>query len=150
MKTFFQFALAILLFTSCDQDSSLTNNFDNQTVSTRTSSNMSISITHVNKSVTTISAAKVNVTYGSDNTFTVVTNPGTISQQTFTAVGTSITEPNNKLKVVKNPGLNQTVYMDKSITTISADNENMLLVNIQPGNISTSAISLIVEEQDGF
>ncbi|MFM2394964.1 MAG: hypothetical protein RLZZ546_2947 [Bacteroidota bacterium] len=150
MKTLFFIAITIILFSSCQNESALINNFDNIQTTIRTPSNMTISITKVDRSLINVPTSKVSITYLNDNTFTIVANPGTASQQTFTALSAIITEPDTNLKLVKNPSNNQVVYTEKLTCTVTADVLNKLIVNIQPGNINTTALVLIGEEQDGL
>lgn len=163
MKTFFHFAILLLFFVSCDKNTDYgfnpiqrssddfnSNYYDYNIAESVTAGNMIVNITTSAKSVVTVITKKVNVNYLNDDTFTVVTNPGTFNQQSYTATAASITEPDSTLKVVKNPGLYQTVYNSKYTCTITANATSQLIVNVQPGNISTNALSIVGDEDEGF
>jgi hypothetical protein len=164
MKTFFQFTIALFLLVSCNKEvdttsqelntySSLNNSISTPydgTAETRTAGNMVVNITTTAKSTVNVTASKVNVTYLCGDSFTVVANPGQVSQQTFTATAATITEPDTKLKLTKNPGVNQVIYNDKSTCTITANTTSQLIVNIQPGNINTNTVAIVGDEPDGF
>lgn len=164
MKTFFQSAFALLLLVSCNKEVDTTSEalntklFQDSVISTsvyeaaenRVAGNMVISLTNTDKSSVYVTAAKVSITYLSGDSFIVVTNQGSFSQQTFTATSATITEPDATLKLTKNPGVNQIIYNDKSTCNITASAGSQLIVNIQPGNINTNALCIIGDEEDGL
>ena len=135
---------------SCSADESLSgSNVHDQDADTRSSGDMTIEITKLDRSTVTLTIASVSFAHTIGTGFTVVTNPGSFGSQTFTASEARVVEPDSDLKFTKNPGVNQTVWTDKE-EAIIIDESDGLKATINPGNIVTTALSIIIEEHDGF
>ncbi len=147
MKTCIYVFLALLCLSSCNQNSSLISSDDEHTITSRKASNMVVTITKTDGSVVSLVSNKFTAQQGvSTSSFAVVVNPGNESQQSFTASLLTASEPDAALKLTKNPGVNQTIYSNKSTVSISPGSS--LQVNINSGTIITTATSVVGDEDD--
>ncbi|MFM2392597.1 MAG: hypothetical protein RLZZ546_574 [Bacteroidota bacterium] len=145
MKAQFIFFFLLIFIASCtkDNDSSITQ-LDSQM---RSVPNMQVKITKSNREIVTYTSSKVAINYINSSYCQVIVNYGMANQFILTALEASITEPDNQLRLIKNPGVNQTIYLNKYSAkhTISTSSLEVL---INPGAISTPANSIIGEEDD--
>lgn len=148
---FYLVCITTFIFTSCSKDTDINGRqLLDKDANIRSVNNLNVVITKSDRTIVTLNASKITATYLSNDLFTLVVNQGTEYTQVFTAFATVVSDPESHLKVVKNPGANQTVYLNKNNLSISANAANNLLVNIQPGNISTTAVSIVGDESEGL
>ena len=147
------FLLAVLcafLFTSCEKSETITSQSDVSAMSREKQFNMVVTITKTDNSVVTATVTKASATYVSSSYFTATLNPGTGNSQSYNATAMTFSEPDTKLKITKssNGGVG-VIYEDKSTANISIGS-GVLNLSIQPGNISTTATSIVGDENDIF
>lgn len=148
MKSIFHMAIAMLFFASCNTDSLNESSFENVETNIRKAPNMAVSITKPDLTVVQLTTSRVHVVHTFGNQFTLVVNYGMPNAISYTCILASINEPDHMLEVIKSPG--NTPYPNKTSCIISANAVDKLLLNIQPGNISTNAVSIIGEEDDAI
>lgn len=148
MKHFIFSCLFLVSLASCSTDPVV---FESQILdedaNTRTDSDLSVTLTLENRSVVSFTADKVSATAINDNVFTFVKEPGTINQQTYQVIGAVVSKSENHLDITVNPGNNSVLYEDKNQLILSAG--SAMGVQIQSGNINTTATSIIGEDNDG-
>lgn len=149
MKHFIFSCLFLVSLASCSTDPVV---FDNQILeeeeaSNRTDSDLSVTLTLENRSEVTFTADKVSATAINDNVFTFVKEPGTFNQQSYQVIGAVVSKSENHLDIKVNPGNNEVPYDDKNQLILSAGSS--MGVQIQSGNINTTATSIIGEDNDG-
>ncbi len=148
MKHFIFSCLFLVSLASCSTDPVV---FESQILdedaNTRTDSDLSVTLTLENRSVVSFTADKVSATAINDNVFTFVKEPGTINQQTYQVIGAVVSKSENHLDITVNPGNNSVLYEDKNQLILSAG--SAMGVQIQGGNINTTATSIIGEDNDG-
>ncbi len=148
MKHFIFSCLFLVSLASCSTDPVV---FESQILdedaNTRTDSDLSVTLTLENRSVVSFTADKVSATAINDNVFTFVKEPGTINQQTYQVIGATVSKTENHLDVTVNPGSNAVYYEDKNQLILSAG--SAMGVQIQGGNINTTATSIIGEDNEG-
>jgi hypothetical protein len=147
-KLFFLVGIALLITSSCTKEIIPEN--ENPVVSSRANSELTIEITKADKSTITLSAEHFSVTNISNNTFSIVVNDGIEGEQSISATSAQITSIDSHLKIIKNPGVGQTIYLNKSSLVLQSTSANNISLGIQGGNISTLANSVIGEDDDGF
>lgn len=145
MKAQFIFFVTLLIIVSCTKDADYY--YEQASAVTRSAPNMQVAITKLNRDVVTYTSSKVSITYFNTSECKVTINYGQANQQTFSALEATITEPDNQLKVIKNPGINQVSYLYKNFAK-SVISTSTLGVTINPGSISTTATQIIGEEDD--
>ena len=148
MKHFIFSCLFLVSLASCSTDPVV---FESQILdedaNTRTDSDLSVTLTLENRSVVSFTADKVSATAINDNVFTFVKEPGTLNQQTYQVIGAVVSKSENHLDITVNPGNNSVLYEDKNQLILSAG--SAMGVQIQGGNINTTATSIIGEDNEG-
>lgn len=148
MKHFIFSCLFLVSLASCSTDPVV---FESQILdedaNTRTDSDLSVTLTLENRSVVSFTADKISAAAVNDNVFTFVKEPGTLNQQSYQVTGAVVSKTENHLDVTVNPGVNAVYYYDKNSLTLSAG--SAMGVQIQSGNITTTATAIIGEDNDG-
>ncbi len=159
MKHFIFSCLVVFTLASCNKDSAdlsgilthesavISTNTDKDLVAATEESNLSITLTLADKSVVSFTADKISATAINDNVFTFVKEPGKLNQQTYEVSNAVVSKSENHLDVTLNPGSNAVYYYDKNQLTLSAG--SAMGVQIQSGNITTTATAIIGEDNDG-
>ncbi|MBK7220365.1 MAG: hypothetical protein IPH94_03195 [Saprospiraceae bacterium] len=141
----FLFVLLVAgLFTSCSPDNAgFSSGLNNPDSEIRTDA-LTLQVTFANRSTATYTAGEIVGEEDVDG-LRVILDPGTLGEQTLTAV-TEIEIRGSNMKVIKNPGANQVVYTGK--TALSAqDASSGFNVTLNPGNISFNAAAVQVIEE---
>lgn len=148
MKHFIFSCLFLVSLSSCSTDPVV---FESQILdedaNTRTDSDLSVTLTLENRSVVSFTADKISAAAVNDNVFTFVKEPGTLNQQSYQVTNAVVSKTENHLDVTVNPGVNAVYYYDKNSLTLSAG--SAMGVQIQSGNITTTATAIIGEDNDG-
>ncbi len=148
MKHFIFFCLFLVTLASCTTDPVvLESQVFEEDANTRSDSDLSVTLTLENRSVVTFTADKVSATAINDNVFTFVKEPGTLNQQTYQVIGATVSKTENHIDITVNPGNNAVNYDDKNQLILSAG--SAMGVQIQSGNITTTATAIIGEDNDG-
>lgn len=148
MKHFIFSCLFLVSLASCTTDPvGLESQIIEEDASNRTDSDLSVTLTLENRSVVTFTADKISATAINDNVFTFVKEPGTLNQQTYQVIGAVVSKSENHLDITVNPGNNEVPYYDKNQLILSAG--SAMGVQIQSGNINTTATSIIGEDNEG-
>lgn len=159
MKHFIFSCLLVFTLASCSKDTAdfpgllttenanLSTDHNKDLVAATEESNLSITITLADKSVVSFAADKISATAVNDNVFTFVKEPGTLNQQSYQVTNAVVVKTENHLDVTVNPGNNSVLYEDKNQLILSAG--SAMGVQIQSGNINTTATSIIGEDNEG-
>ncbi len=154
MKRFFYpvLLLSVLTMFSCKkEDVSVRPDMENVNANIRTSEELDLEITPYVGSMIYLTASKVSITKATGETiFTVTVEPGTEHAQVYYSVSSlSATQVSDKLRLIKNFGLqNQVTYENKSSAIVTAtSNELSATIN---GPITIGAVSIIIEEIGGI
>ncbi len=147
-------ALLPILFNSCEKEA-FQNNAKELIIDIahfRTANNLEVELTTPDSSIIKTSASSFAVYSTGFGYFTVVVNPNTTEEQTYTANTLYVAHNENGLHLVKQPVSNSEVtYSDKSSVNVTLNETNDLNINIDNGSIITTATSHIIgEEIDGI
>ena len=148
MKQFIFSCLFLVSLASCTTDPVVleTQVFE-EDANTRSATDMSVTLTLENRSVVTFTADKISATAINDNVFTFVKEPGTLNQQSYEVIGATVSKSENHIDITVNPGNNVDPYKNKNQLILSAG--SAMGVQIQDGNITTTATAIIGEDNDG-
>lgn len=147
-KVFLVAMLCVMLFSSCEK-SDLINVPSNALQSREREPIMTVSITKTDGSTVNATLARASAGYVNSSYFTATLNPGTNEAQSFNATAMTFNEANDKLKVIKTTGGVSMEYENKTSASISIG-YGALNLSIQPGNINTTANSIVGEDNNGL
>ncbi len=136
------------LFASCTKNSDFFST-SNPVAENRTDEKMEISIQTTGDAEINLSPEKVVISNPNAASFTVIVDPGKVSEQTYYAVSLTASHAADGLKVTKNPGLYQVIYEDQGEVVITPNSSSVFNLTIQPAGIQTSSYQSIIEENDG-
>ena len=147
-KVFLVALLCVMLFSACEKSDLIT------TPSTELQARerepiMTVNITKTDGSTVNATVAKASANYVNSSYFTATLNPGTNEAQSFNATAMTFNEANDELKVTKTTGGVSMAYEDKTSASITIG-FGVLNLSIQPGNINTTATSIIGDENNGL
>ncbi len=150
MRTFYFFisAIAFLMLSSCNDGSTIITTSEYSSL--REASNMSIAFVTTAQQNVNINTAKITATYLSDHTIEIKTNAGMDDEQIFYSTSFTVSEPNDEIKIINNPGLSQVVYFNKNSLSATTNEQASITATILNGAINTSATSIIIEESDSL
>ncbi len=148
MKHFIFSCLFLVSLASCTTDPVVLETLVfEEDANTRSVTDLSVTLTLENRSVVTFTADKISATAINDNVFTFVKEPGTLNQQSYEVIGATVSKSENHIDITVNPGNNSVLYEDKNQLILSAGSP--MGVQIQNGNITTTATAIIGEDNDG-
>lgn len=150
MKTtrffFASLALGAALLTSCTSEPVGLSQV-NTSASLRTDDAMDVRILTISDEVVTLTSVEsVALSNANSTSFTVVVN----GNVTYNAVSLEASQSDNGLHLLKNPGFSQVHFYDKGSVTVIPSESNALQVSINPGEISTTATSIVIDEMSGL
>ncbi len=137
---------AVLFLSSCNYEQSESES-PSQLFS-RQSNNMTVSFITLDQKNEHLTTSRIEVTYLSNNTIALKTNAGLNDEQTYYTTSFSAAEPDTYMKVILNPGSNQTVYTSKYSIVGSVNDQGIVSSTILSGSISSNSTSIIIEESD--
>ncbi|MBK8701221.1 MAG: hypothetical protein IPN29_17455 [Saprospiraceae bacterium] len=147
MRLFFLFALSAGLF-SCTQNNDVFPTADIQS-HIRSRSPIEVEIHTTADEWVRMEVNELSLSNPGTESFTVEITDGNQDQQTYYAVSLYASQAEDSLRIIKNPGLNQTVYEEKGEINVIPNTSSSFQLTINPGNIQTGASTCIIEELGG-
>jgi hypothetical protein len=143
MQKFFYVLFFITLY-SCDN--TLCPTMDKYS-SVRTDAAMNVRILTTGDALVTLtSVEKVALSNANGTSFTVVVDDNI----SYNAISIEASQSDNGIHVLKNPGFSQVPYYNKGFVKVEPSGSNAMQVNINPGNISTTGVSIVIDEMSGL
>jgi hypothetical protein len=139
-----------IVLSSC-QDQSALSNYPQQDALIRSSANLALQITSSDRNVIEVNVVDFIATYSSGELLTLVINPGTLDEQTYSALAIEVSHEDAGLKLIKDQATqNEIVYKEKSTAVVTTNGQNALSISINPNTIVTSGTSIVGEEMGGL